>query len=75
LRCPPPWTTALEAEVNGRRWFYEPGPTALPYTDADALCEAVSTVMASRRRRDALDDSAKERDAYGIRRRLMPSHP
>jgi hypothetical protein len=75
LRCPPPWTTSLGAEVNGRRWFCAPvGP--LPYTDADALCEAVAIVMAShRRRREPLDDPEKAHAAYGSLRRLTPSHP
>ncbi|MBV9023726.1 MAG: hypothetical protein JO362_08000 [Streptomycetaceae bacterium] len=71
LRCPPPWTRAPGVEAAGYGWVYAAPGTAVPYTDGDALCEAIVTAMVSRK----LRASEEARTAYALSRRPAPSNP
>ncbi|WP_331718287.1 hypothetical protein [Streptomyces sp. NBC_00134] len=49
MRCPAPAVTAASRRrVQGRTWICAPSPERPAATDADALCEAVTTAIAAR---------------------------
>ncbi|GAA1923692.1 hypothetical protein GCM10009753_66120 [Streptantibioticus ferralitis] len=68
LRCPPPTITARSIPVDERVWAF--APSAIAYTDAEALHEAVATARDRYRRRHVPDDPDEERERYHGARRL-----